>query len=234
MQAFHDSAQQGLLRMYAARYRNQTAPEFTEAKAHIVRTALTLVRARVKRLSYQDGDACLQDPLPAGVLGGDKNAVDGVLQMFYAVRERLRSSRKGVKNEGVVEKQSVNGMSVQKIVVNNIESGVSGEEDCELKCTKNGWECKNIGDEVLLDAGVGLFEDADFDEEVDIVLKDLDAVDLQRSVEGEQCVWILKASNSSKGIGIKLFDTLSQVTRIFTFLAKKCHSGSIYSQECVQ
>ena len=51
------------------------------------------------------------------------------------------------------------------------------------------------------------------------VVQELDKHDVQRNVEGEQCVWIIKASSSSKGVGIKLIDSLKQVILACMYLA---------------
>lgn len=188
--AFHASCHQGLLRMYSERRSNGTADVFRGGEG-IVRKALMLVRAKVRRLQRDDG-GCEED--------GEGWEVEGGLELFYAVREKRREhdrrqakAYKGVAGAGATSKRLG---AVCAVEVGGVATSVAAEaEDDEVA----GRRCE---------------EDDGFDREVREAVSELKAVDPQWCVEGEQSVWIAKANSGSKAVGIKLFDTLTNLTEM--------------------
>ncbi len=87
LSAFHDSALQGLLRMYISRDRFGANQLFTPANKQLVHEALVLTQARVLRLRRADGQAGAEDS-PTGGRGAE---MDRIMELFYQVREHKRS-----------------------------------------------------------------------------------------------------------------------------------------------
>ena len=188
--AFHASAHQGLVRMYMERSTNGTQEAFqTPGAESIVRMCLHAVRRRILRLRRDDG-GCEE--------AGDVYEVEGALDLFYAVRGMRR------KHESMLMRRAGRGSH---------QAGASTDvggmgPSCPCPCPPAA-VCAPGG--VIASIG-SLVETCEFDREVVEVMGELKKVDPQWMVEGEQCVWIAKANSGSKAVGIKLFDSLTNLS----------------------
>ena len=195
MQAFYLAAAQGLIAMFVGRGDNGSAAVWGAGKLALVRVAAAISRHRAQRLSRQDpengrtewvskGAAASEDDASAG--GKGKCAVDGA---------------------GGVELMA-GGVELQ-VLEQLLDLFYRARDAVRSKNQPRIWRDSSRCLDVISDVESTEMQAAE--EECSAVLAELGRLDPQYHMAGMQNVWIIKASNSSKGVGIKLFDKLSQV-----------------------
>ena len=205
VQTFYLTAAQGLLAMFAERAANGSAHVWTSGTLDLVRVAARVSEHRVRRLRHEEPeqvrcewvappppeeDGGVKPPATAGgvelMAGGVAVAeLERMLQVFYQARDAVRRKSQ----PRVYARTGASGGGRAR------DAGAAAERGVE----------EGAGD------GVDEAQLLDLEQECRAVLGELGDVDPQFHMTGQQNVWIIKASNSSKGVGIKLFDKLAQV-----------------------
>jgi hypothetical protein len=199
LQSFYLTAAQGLLAMFVARRDNGTMHLWTLASQRILRTAAGVSEHRALRLRRTDVEHRNLEwvslpPADPDAGGRPKSAYKG---------SHGTDSAGGVEHmAGVVGLEALDRMLD---LFYEVRDAVRRSNAPRLWREPLQPSVEALAESEGAEAGV-------LEDKCREILQELSTLDPQLHMSGCQNVWIIKASNSSKGLGIKLFDKLSQVS----------------------
>jgi len=192
LQSFYMTSAQGLLSMFVDRATNGTQAVWVPAKAYLVRAAAAISQHRARRLRGQEPENL---------------TTEWVSVVAYADESHGGKGKNALDGAGGVEYMA-GGMSLE-VLEAMLALFYQARDAVRKKSQPRLWrDTFAVTDALVEPEGPDV---AALEKECQGILEELSQLDPQFHIAGVQNVWIIKASNSSKGVGITLFDKLSQV-----------------------